>query len=76
MTEPRLRNLAPGRYRLGQFLLHGRGRVDQFLSTREIRDVSETVLKLNQVSLEMNQASVSLSVPTNLGSHERLPSRW
>lgn len=50
--------------------------MDQFLSTREIRDVSETVLKLNQVSLEMNQASVSLSVPTNLGSHERLPSRW
>ena len=50
--------------------------MNHFLSIREIRAISEMVLTLDQVSLGTNQASVSLSVPTNLGNYGRLPGRW
>lgn len=50
--------------------------MNHFLNSREIRAISEMVLTLDQVSLETNQASICLSVPTNLGNYGRLPSWW
>ena len=50
--------------------------MNHFLSMREIRTFSERMVNLDQVNLETYQASVPLSMPTNLGSQRHLSSRW